>query len=110
MKQNDIIINFTKQINNDLNPCILFMQTQTEEANTNLHTSKLYDRYKKWFSNNYPNEKLISNRGFINNIRSKYKTYDNLRMPNVSYQMTGLINIKFKDIDIDVSNNDLFID
>ena len=96
LPHNDIIVDYTTEINNNMNTCLLFMEQNTIESNTHLHTSKIYDKYKSWFKNNYPNDKLCSNKAFISNIKTKYHVYDNIRMPNVIYPTTGIKFIAFK--------------
>lgn len=91
---------------NNTNTSLLFMEECTEQSNTHIHTSKLYESYKKWFSNNYPDDKLISNRAFINNIKTKYKLYDNVRVPGITSPSTGFKYIALKNN----NSQDLFSD
>ena len=96
------INNMTESVKKNNNPCIVFMEEATEHASTHMHTSKLYEAFKNWFKTNYPNEKLMSNRMFINCIKINYHVYDNVKMPNISYSTTGIKNIQLKNLPIDI--------
>ena len=49
-----------------------FLNEETEESITHIHTTILYDSFKFWFKKNNPNSKIPSNKEFISNIK-KYK-------------------------------------
>ena len=96
------INNMTEAVKKNSNQCIIFMEEFTEYSVYNIHTSKLYEAFKNWFKLNYPNEKIMSNRGFINSIKNNYIIYDKVKMPNVSYSTTGIKNIQLKNLSIDI--------
>lgn len=50
-----------------------FLIEFTQESNTHVRTSSLYDAFKKCFVNNNPNTHIPSNREFTISIK-KYKT------------------------------------
>ena len=110
LPKNENILKFTEKVNNNNSPSLLFMQENTEPANTHIHTSKLYTEFKIWFRKNYPEDKLLSNRGFINNLRPKYHIYDSVKMPGIDHSTTGIKNLKMKiknDDDLFNNNNNL---
>ena len=47
---------------------------------------------------NYPNDKVVSNRAFISNLKSKYDISDSVRMPGVNNQTNGIKKLKLKTI------------
>jgi hypothetical protein len=104
-KVNNLLINDNSSVSsndeiifiND-NPCMYFMKEFTEPSTNNIHTSILYKAYYDWFILNFPNKHIISNRGFINNIKKNYIINDKVRMPNVPYSTTGIKNIQIKKI------------
>ncbi len=64
-------------------------------VNVNTPTKKLYERYKEWSCQNYPDEKLESNRYFLQNAKLNYTINDHI--VSNGYDSTGIKNLKFKN-------------
>lgn len=71
-----------------------FLQECTEEGETNVHCATLYNKYKSWFKNKYPKEKIPGNKIFIANLRT-VEDVDRVYVNNV--QQLGLRGIIIKD-------------
>lgn len=74
-----------------------FLNARTEEYNSNILMSELYEDFKIWYKNNNPNTKLPNNRNFNNGIKKYKKIEKSVRVGNkVS---VGIKNLKLIDID-----------
>jgi P4 family phage/plasmid primase-like protien len=110
-KKNGIkVIESVHQITDNLkisnNLCLEFMINNTEVAETNIHTSYLYNIFVNWFKKNSPNEKIPSNKLFLKNIKSNYKIEDNIiAMQNGNKRKsTGIKNIKISNTSYENNN------
>jgi phage/plasmid-associated DNA primase len=110
-KKNGIkVIESVHQITDNLkisnNLCLEFMINNTEFAETNIHTSYLYNIFVNWFKKNSPNEKIPSNKLFLKNIKSNYKIEDNIiAMQNGNKRKsTGIKNIKISNTSYENNN------
>ena len=92
---NEQIEELTNKINTENNKSLEFMTNKTEyKEGCNLHTQTLYDKFKEWHYNNYPNEKIPSNRIFLQNIKLNYIIIDHVIINKKD--STGIKNISFK--------------
>ena len=66
------ILKWTNQYKEDTDLYLQFLNENTEEADTNIKNTILYDNFKIWFKNNNPNTKIPNNREFYTGIK-KYK-------------------------------------
>lgn len=99
LPKNDNIEQLTETISTNNNKGLEFMIEKTEhDENTSLHTQTLYEKFKDWFYTNYPDEKVPSIKIFLQNIRLKYETNDNITINKK--KSTGIKNIKFKSFEI----------
>ena len=71
LPQNKEIEEFTNQVSEETNMELLFMRECTEEANTNLFITKIYDAYTNWYSRRFKKSPL-GPRQFNTNIKIKY--------------------------------------
>lgn len=63
----------------------------------NVHTQTLYDKFKDWYYNNYPDEKIPSIKIFVQNLRLKYILHDNITINKK--KSTGIKNLNFKSFE-----------
>jgi P4 family phage/plasmid primase-like protien len=81
LKATDEILKWTNQYKENTDIYLHFLNENTEESDTHIHCTTLYEMYKFWFKNNNPNTKIPSNREFINNLK-KYKEVIDVRVEN----------------------------
>jgi P4 family phage/plasmid primase-like protien len=88
------ILEWNEQYNEKTDNYLSYLNECTEFCDkVNMHTSTLYENFKKWFKINFPNEKIPNNKIFVSGIR-KYKITKSVRIGD---KVTlGLINIKLK--------------
>ena len=95
LPQNEQIEDLTNRINTENNKSLEFMINKTEiSEGNNIHTQTLYDKFKDWFYDNYPNEKIPSNRIFLQNIKLNYVVMEHVIINKKD--STGIKNIIFK--------------
>ena len=95
LPQNEQIEDLTNKINTENNKSLEFMINNTEiSEGNNIHTQTLYDKFKDWFYDNYPNEKIPSNRLFLQNIKLNYAVMEHVYINKKD--STGIKNIKLK--------------
>ncbi len=96
IQQQDIITNNNeKNQEEDTDLYLQYLNENTEESNTNIKNTILYENFKFWFKNNNPNIKIPNNREFYNGIK-KYKIIE-----KVSYEgssVHGIKHLKLKDL------------
>jgi len=86
------ITDFTNAYKDDVDIYHSFLTECTTDAESDIHMSDLYNSFKFWFRNNYPNEKPPNVKPFNNGIR-KHKTID--KSVRVSSRIsTGIKNIR----------------
>jgi len=99
LPNNEYIEELTNKINIENNKALEFMTQKTEISDeSNVHTQILYNRFKDWFYENYPNEKIPSNRLFLQNIKLNYTICDNIVVNK--RKSTGIKNLKIKSSEI----------
>jgi P4 family phage/plasmid primase-like protien len=85
----------TNQYKENTDTYITFLNECTNPAELHIRTSTLYNAFKKWYSNNYPNMKCPSNKEFITNIK-RHKVIEKIRdgtsVPN------GIKNLQLKNM------------
>jgi hypothetical protein len=64
----------------------------------NIHTQTLYENFKEWFYRNYPNDKILSNRSFLQNIKLNYQIVDHVIINKKD--STGIKNLKLIDFEV----------
>ena len=69
-----------------------YLDERTKKNNKHIHTSVLYDDFKKWFNSNNPNSKMPSNKEFVKEIRKYYEVFDNVRVDGKN--TTGIKNLQ----------------
>ena len=95
LKPTDKILEWTNLYKENTDIYLLFLNETTEEADTNIHISELYDVFKHWYKDNYPNEKLPNNRTFLTGIK-KYKAVERSIKAGKKVS-TGIKNLKIKE-------------
>jgi P4 family phage/plasmid primase-like protien len=95
LKPTNNILKWTDQYKEDTDLYLQYLNENTEESNTNIKNTILYENFKFWFKNNNPNTKIPNNREFYNGIK-KYKIIE-----KVSYEgssVHGIKHLKLKDL------------
>ena len=64
------ILKFTKLYNAENDIYKQYLEERTEKAETHIHTSVLYNDFKKWFSSNNPTSRIPSNKIFVTGLRN----------------------------------------
>jgi hypothetical protein len=72
--------------------CVVFLEEHTIEANTHIHCSELYKRYKIWYKNKYPNDEIPSNKLFVADLRK----YHEVCKVYVNKSQIGIKNLALK--------------
>ena len=99
LPNNEHIEELTNKINIENNKALEFMTQKTEISDeSNIHTQTLYEKFKDWFYEYYPNEKIPSNRLFLQNIKLNYTVSDNIVVNKK--KSTGIKNLKIKNPEI----------
>ena len=57
-----------------------------------------YEKFKDWFYTNYPNDKVISNKVFLQNLKLNYNVDSHVVINKKD--STGIKGIKFKSFEI----------
>ena len=99
LPNNEQIEELTHKINIENNKALEFMIQKTEISDDNhIHTQVLYDKFKDWLYENYPNDKIPSNRIFLQNIKLNYIVCDNIIVNKK--KSTGIRNLQIKNYEI----------
>ena len=99
LPNNEQIEELTNKINIENNTALEFMIQKTEISDDNhIHTQVLYEKFKDWFYENYPNDKIPSNRIFLQNIKLNYIVCDNIIVNKK--KSTGIRNLQIKNYEI----------
>ena len=99
LPNNEQIEELTHKINIENNKALEFMIQKTEISDdNNIHTQVLYDKFKDWLYENYPNDKIPSNRIFLQNIKLNYIVCDNIIVNKK--KSTGIRNLQIKNYEI----------
>jgi P4 family phage/plasmid primase-like protien len=69
LKATKDISKWTDQYKENTDIYLQFLNENTEESDTHIHCSTLYETFKIWFKNNNPYTKIPSNKEFVNNLR-----------------------------------------
>jgi len=94
LKPTENILKWTNNYKEDTDIYLSFLNECTEDSDSNIKTTILYDCFKEWYKINNPHAKIPNNRGFCNGIK-KYKTLE-----KVSYEgksVHGIKKLKLKD-------------
>jgi len=87
----DIKNNIKDKLKITNNVCLDYMINNTEYSDSHIHSSTLYSNFINWFKNNYPTEKIASNKHFFKSISNKYNVTDNIRI-NMYYNIASINN------------------
>ena len=106
--------NHTNELKISNNIPLDFMINYTTSSDDNIYTASLYNSFTIWFTKNYKNEKVISNRKFLASIKNNYIIEDNVVIKSSKKKSTGIKNLKLTENFIEEyihnDNEDLFID
>jgi phage/plasmid-associated DNA primase len=91
LKPTENILKWTNQYKEDTDLYLQFLNECTEETDTHIKNSDVYESFKNWFKANNPNTKIPSSREFISNIK-KYKTITHIKVNNIPCY--GIKNLK----------------
>jgi putative DNA primase/helicase len=101
LPKNVNIEELTNKITIETNKILEFMNENTEKCDgINVHTQRLYDKFKDWFYQNYPDEKIPSNRYFLQNVKLNYEVCDNIIVHDK--KSTGIRNLKLKNYNSEI--------
>lgn len=90
------ILSWTNQYKETTDVYLQFLNECTEESDTHVKTTELYENFKNWFKTNNPNTKMQSNREFIKNIK-KHFNIESVKIEGKAYD--GIKKRKIKDND-----------
>ena len=82
LKPTNNILKWTSQYQEDTDLYLQFLNECTEETETHIKTSDIYDEFKVWFKAGNPGTKIPSNREFLSNIK-KYKIETHIKVNNI---------------------------
>jgi hypothetical protein len=69
------------------------MNERTKKATTHIHTSALYDDFKKWLCDNNITNNIPSNKKFVKELRNTNDyIFDKVKIKNIS--STGIKNLQ----------------
>jgi P4 family phage/plasmid primase-like protien len=114
LKMIESVNNHTNELKISNNIPLDFMINYTTSSDDNIYTASLYNSFTIWFTKNYKNEKVISNRKFLASIKNNYIIEDNVVIKSSKKKSTGIKNLKLTENFIEEyihnDNEDLFID
>jgi len=114
LKMIESVNNNTNELKISNNIPLDFMMNYTAKSDDNIHTVSLYNSFTIWFSKNYKNEKVISNKKFLASIKNNYTIDNNVGVRSCKKISTGIKNLKLTEKFIEEyihnDNEDLFID
>jgi P4 family phage/plasmid primase-like protien len=87
------VLKWTDQYKDEADLYLSFLNECTEEAETHIKTTILYENFKEWFKINNPHQKIPSNREFIKNIK-KHRTIEHVKIDGKS--VDGIKNCSIK--------------
>lgn len=76
------ILKWTNQYKEDTDIYLSFLNECTQDTNSHIRTSTLYEAFKTWFVHNNPRTHIPSNREFTINIK-KYKDVEKIKELNI---------------------------
>lgn len=89
------VLEWTNTYKEEVDKYYIFLEECTEQSEEHISNVKLYDRFKQWFRDRYPGEKLPNNREFIAGLR-KYKNVE--KGVKINGKSTpGVKHLKLKD-------------
>jgi phage/plasmid-associated DNA primase len=101
LKETKEILEFTQQYKEEGDYILQFMKETTQESKTkHIFTHVLYNFYKNWMKQNYPNEDVVNNRIFCNNLKKMYPNNFIGQVYINGIQKWGIKNIILKKSDI----------
>lgn len=101
LQQNEFVEELTNKVNIDNNKVLEYMEIKTEKTSNDkdcVHTQTLYEKFKDWFYTNYPNDRVISNKVFLQNLKLNYNVDSHVVINKKD--STGIKGIKFKSFEI----------
>ena len=63
------VLTWTNTYKEDNDKYLTFLNTCTEESETHIFSSTLYNTFKIWCRENYPDEKIVNNKEFLKGIK-----------------------------------------
>ena len=95
LKPTENILKWTNQYKEDTDLYLQFLNECTEDNNDgHIHCSTLYTSFKEWYKNNNPQNKIPSNKEFLNNIK-KHKDVRKIKIAGIP--QWGIKNLKLID-------------
>jgi putative DNA primase/helicase len=94
LKATNEILKWTEQYQENIDLYLQFLNENTEDSESNIKNTILYDTFKIWFKNNNPNTKIPNNREFYMGIK-KYKIIEKVSYDGSSVH--GIKHLKLKD-------------
>jgi len=79
LKPTENILKWTDQYKENTDIYLTFLNECTEEADSHIKTSELYEYFKEWFRLNNPHTKIPNNREFVTCIK-KHKHVEHIRV------------------------------
>lgn len=91
----DNILLWTNKYKEDTDMYLQFLNECTEESESHLRSTVLYDTFKSWFKINNPNTKIPNNREFMSNLKKYNKMAEHVKIDGITKY--GIKNIKLKN-------------
>ena len=89
----------TSESNEENDIYLQYLAERTEKADTHIHTSVLYNDFKRWFSSNNPTSRIPSNKIFVTGLRNNI-IIEKVRVDGKSTIGTKNRKIRTDDLDI----------
>ena len=87
------VLKFTNEIKDEQNIYKQYMEERTKKSELHIHTSVLYEDFKKWFIDNYQNNNVTNKNMFIKQIQLLNYEKKKIRINNAV--VNGIANISF---------------
>jgi P4 family phage/plasmid primase-like protien len=89
------ILTWTNKYKEDTDMYLQFLNECTEDSETHLQTTVLYEAFKIWYISNNPKTKIPSNREFMANLKRNKKTAEHVKIEGATKY--GIKNLKLKN-------------
>ena len=72
LKTSENVLKWSQEYKEEVDKYFTFLSEMTEKSTTHISSADLYDNFKLWFKNKYPNDRVHNNRDFCNGIKKYY--------------------------------------
>jgi phage/plasmid-associated DNA primase len=74
------ILKFTNLYQDENDPYKKFWDEKTEVATTHIHTSTLYEHFKRWYATNNPHTRIPSSKAFVAALRNYTEVHASVKV------------------------------